>query len=105
MSGTSVAAGGRFLGPAVMGVLGGLREDRGDMGGDLVLAVTEEPGSDKVSSASDVLVAVLATDGAAELVVFSRRAWEVFSRLRGMPISHHRPDWASFCKNRPGGIC
>ena len=61
----------------------GLRDDRGDNGGDLVGAAdTIEPGSDRVSSATELLVAELATEGTgvgddddeAAAVDFSRRA-------------------------------
>lgn len=37
------------------------------------------------------------------LEFFSRNAWEVFSRLRGSPMSYQRPVSRSLDRKRPGG--
>ena len=65
------------------------------------------PGSESVSSDNIVNAVTLLPPGLAgdskASPVFSLNAWDVFSKLRGKPISNHNPVTESFCKKRPGG--
>ena len=75
--------------------------------GGVLLATAEgcTPGSENVSSDSIVIAVTLLPPGLAGdsrvIPVFSLNACEVFSKLRGKPISNHKPETESFCKNRP----
>ena len=53
--------------------------------------------------ASDSSTAAACFSAARTAAVFSRRACEVFSKLRGMPMSYHNPVVVSRPRKRAGG--
>jgi hypothetical protein len=69
----------------------------------------ETPGSEKVSSVAIVTAVkelppgLAGVSGWLSFCVFSRNACEVFSKLRGSPMSNQKPVCGSFCRNLPGG--
>lgn len=75
--------------------------------GGVLLAAVEgwTPGSENVSSDNIVIAVTLLPPGLAGdsrvIPVFSLSACEVFSKLRGKPISNHKPVTESFCRKRP----
>lgn len=82
----------------------GVGVDRGDLQG---ADEGSTPGSESASSDSIVIAVTLLPPGLAgdsrASPVFSLNAWDVFSKLRGKPMSNHNPVTVSFCKNRPEG--